>query len=235
MRGKVVVITGASRGLGREVALCAARRGMHVVLNSRTKSELENVGAEVESLGAQAVVAPADISDHQDVLEMVRTTMLAYGRVDVLVNNAAAFTGGPVVDTPVAEFDRVLAVNLRGTFLVTKAFLPGMISHGGGDIVMVSSTSGLRGDANGAVYAMTKSGLRGFAQALFAEVRTDNIRVTTVFPSAIMTRPRDPATFPKEGAGVPLTGEDVGEAILDAVRLPGRAVIRELELWCTNP
>lgn len=233
--GKKALITGGGRGIGREMALHFARAGMDVALTARTKSQLESVAQEVEQIGRQALSFPADISQEKEVKKLAEFVLEEWGHIDVLVNNAAIFTRGNVVDLSVSEWDKVLHTNLRGVFLVTKAFLPGMIRKEAGSVVMISSTSGKRADAGGSAYSASKFGLMGFAQSLLYEVRRHNIRVIVVSPSMVDTRVVDYDSVAKEGRGAHLRAEDVAAAILQAVSLPPRALVREIEVWATNP
>jgi 3-oxoacyl-[acyl-carrier protein] reductase len=235
LTGKKALITGGGRGIGREIALHFARVGIDLVLTSRTKSQLDAVAKEVEALGRQVLAVPADVSQEQEVENLTRVVSQAWGTIDILVNNAAAFARGRVIDLAVNDWDKVIHTNLRGVFLVTKAFLPGMIKQESGTIVMISSTSGKRADPGGAAYCTSKFGLMGFAQSLLYEVRKYNIRVVVVSPSLVDTRVVDYDKVAKEGAGVRLRAEDVAEAILHSVSLPPRALVREIELWATNP
>lgn len=235
LTGKKALITGAGRGIGREIALHFASAGCDLVLTARTKRELKVVAKEAEAHGPRALVVPADVSKEQDVKNLSHLVSKAWGTIDILVNNAAAFARGHVLELPLKDWDKVLNTNLRGVFLATKAFLPAMIKQKSGTIVMISSTSGKRADPGGAAYCTSKFGLMGFAQSLLYEVRKYNIRVIVVSPSMVDTRVVDYDKTLKEGAGASLRAEDVAEAILHSVSLPPRALVREIELWATNP
>ncbi len=150
-------------------------------------------------------------------------------------DDAAQFGGGPVADLDVAIWDKVMATNMRGVFLATKAFLPVMTKAGGGSVVMISSTSGKRADAGSSAYAASKYGLIGFSDALRQEVRRDDIRVVVVCPSAVDTGVKDPSLVQQSGRAVRLMGEDIAQAVVDVCQMPPRAMIREFEVWCTNP
>lgn len=235
LNGQVAVVTGAGRGIGRATALVLARAGARLALVARTVSQLESVAEEVRKLGGTAHVIPADISREEDAERIHRETERVFGQTDILVNNAAAFAGGPVATLSTTDWDRVLNTNLRGTFLVTRAFLPMMIKRQQGAVVMIASTSGKRGDPGGAAYCASKFGLIGFSQSLASEVRQHNIRVVIVAPSAVDTRAVPPDQKPERGKGSRLCAEDVAETVLYTVSLPPRVMVREVELWATNP
>jgi 3-oxoacyl-[acyl-carrier protein] reductase len=235
LQDQKAVVTGAGRGIGRQIALHLARAGADVVLAARTRPELDQVAAEIRQLGRRALVVPTDVSVDEEVENLAQAALKEFGKIDIVINNAAAFGRGPVQELPVEVWDRVLSVNLRGVFLVTRAFLPQMIQRQEGAIVMISSTSGKRADPGGAAYCTSKFGLMGFAQSLLYDVRRYNIRVIVVSPSAVDTRPVDPKSVPTSGKGSRLRAEDVAESVLHALRLPPRALVREIELWATNP
>ena len=152
LKGRVAIITGGSRGIGRALALAYAEAGADVVVSSRNKRppELEKVAEEIQTLGKRALAVPAHVGKKEDVETLVRKTLHAFGRIDILVNNAGA---NPVlsamVDLEEDSFDKVLEVNLKGAFLMSKAVAREMIKQGGGRIINVSSISGLRARADG--------------------------------------------------------------------------------------
>ncbi|MEK7385453.1 MAG: SDR family NAD(P)-dependent oxidoreductase, partial [candidate division NC10 bacterium] len=144
---RIAIVTGAAKGMGRDICLTLAREGAHVTLAAREPGPLEALAREIEALGRRALVVPCDVTDEPAVERMVARARETFGRLDILVN--AAGVTGPI-ETPVWEikaddFDQVLAVNLRGTFLPTKHVLPAMIQQRSGKIVNISGTSGLRG------------------------------------------------------------------------------------------
>jgi 3-oxoacyl-[acyl-carrier protein] reductase len=135
----------------------------------------------------------------------------------------------------VETWNRVIGTNLTGTFLVTRATVPLMKKAKGGTIVFVSSTAGKRGYGEGSAYAASKHGLMGLAHSLLYELRGENIRVITLSPSVVDTRRYDGTRPPRDGKGALLRSEDVAQAVLFACALPGRALVRDIELWGTNP
>lgn len=235
LAGKVCIVTGGGRGIGRAIALAFARKDAELVLVARTESELQAVGEEIGEIHHRPLLVTADISDENAAVRIAKETERMFGRVDILVNNAATFGGGPVESLAVETWDRVLSVNLRGTFLVTQAVLPLMKRNEQGTIVMMASTSGKRGDPGGCAYSASKFGMIGFAQSLSAEVRHHNIRVITVNPSAVDTSTTPSVEKPHGGKGSRLCAEDVAETVVYSVLMPGRAMVREVELWATNP
>ncbi len=230
LQEKKAVVTGGGRGIGRTIALTLAREGADVAVCARTMADVEKVADEMRQMGRDSLGIRADISRDEDVEALRDRVLEAFGHVDILVNNAAAFAWGHVVDMRVEDWDRVLNTNLRGTFLVTRAFLPAMIERKEGSIVNISSTSGKRGDPGGSAYSASKFGIMGFSHSLLYEAREHNIRVVVVSPSKVDTsvgEPNDDGRF--------VRSQDIAETVLLAVSLPNQAMIREVEIWGTNP
>lgn len=234
IKGRVVLITGAGRGIGRALAHAFAAAGAKVALLGRTKKNLLEVQRELKDSGAPTVVLAADVSDEGVVSRAVAAAEQQLGPVDVLVNNAGIFALAPVEKMDALVFDRMLAVNLRGPFLMSRAVLPGMKSRKRGHIVNISSTAGRRGFAGGGAYCASKFGLAGLTEAMRYEARASNVRVTCVYPSTVNT------DFVKK-AGMDLAPEraiqpeDVANAVVSLVAMDDRAMTTALEIWQTNP
>ena len=234
LKGKVVLITGAGRGIGRATALAFAFEGAKVALVGRTKKTLSEVQKELKDLGASSAVLPGDVSDEGVVSRVVAAAEQQLGPVDVLVNNAGIFTVAPVEKMDAAVFDRVLAVNLRGPFLMARAVLPGMKARRRGHVVNVASTAGRRAFAGGGAYCASKFGLAGLSEAMMYEARTSDVRVSVVYPSTVATDLVRKAgmTFDEKKAIQP---EDVAAGVVALVKLDDRALVKGLEIWQTNP
>ena len=185
---QVVVVTGASSGIGRETALEFGRRGAKVVVAARNKEALDTLVAEVERLGGEAVAVPTDVSDHRQVGELAARAAQRFGRIDTWVNNAAVSTYGTVEEMSVEEIHRVIEVNLLGEIHGMKAALPHLRSTGG-TIINVSSTLGKRAVALQAAYCAAKHGVVAFGEALRLELRHAKVPVAVVdvLPSSINT------------------------------------------------
>ena len=184
---RVAIVTGAAKGMGRDICLTLAREGAHLTLAAREPAPLEALAREVEALGRRALVVPTDVTDEPAVERLVVRARETFGRVDILVN-AAGITGP--IETPVWEikaddFDQVIAINLRGTFLPTKHVLPGMIQQRSGKIVNISGTSGLRGYKNRAAYSSSKWALRGFTRTVALEAGPYNVNVNALHPGIV--------------------------------------------------
>jgi 3-oxoacyl-[acyl-carrier protein] reductase len=234
LEGRVVLVTGAGRGIGRALAHAFARAGAKVALLGKTRKNLLEVQKELKDSGASTYVVAADVSDEGAVSRAVAAVEQQLGPVDVLVNNAGIFAAAPVEKMDAVVFDRVLAVNLRGPFLMSRALLPGMKSRKRGHIVNIASTAGLRGFPGGGAYCASKFGLAGLSEVLLYEARTSNVRVTCVFPSTVSTDLVKKSGLPFEPARA-IQPEDVAEAVVSLVATDDRALTKSLEIWQTNP
>jgi 3-oxoacyl-[acyl-carrier protein] reductase len=187
LEGRTAIVTGAAKGIGQAISLRLAAEGADLVLAARERPPLEAVAAEARGLGRRAVVVPTDVRDEAAVRALVDTAVGGSGRVDILVNCAG--TTGPI-ETPVHEikvedWDEVLAVNLRGTFLPTKHVVPIMLRQGHGKIVNIAGTSGLRGYKMRAAYSSSKWAIRGFTRTVALELGPHGINVNCVAPGIV--------------------------------------------------
>lgn len=226
----LVVITGASQGIGAAIARLFAREvpGVRLALVARNARNLAAVARSCTEAGAAAVATfPCDASDEAAVAAMAAAVKRLGGAVEVLINNAGTFAGAPFAETPVAEFDRVVAANLRSAFLVTRAFLPAMRRRGRGDVFFMSSIAGLGAYPNGAAYCAAKFGVTGLARVLRAETKGTGLRVCCVHPGATWS-PSWSRSGLQRGRFMP--AEDVARAFLDVYRLSRRAVVEEIVL-----
>jgi NAD(P)-dependent dehydrogenase (short-subunit alcohol dehydrogenase family) len=189
LSGRVAVVTGGGRGIGRATALRLARAGAALVLAARTRVQIEAVAAEIAAAGSEALAVPTDVTREDQVQELARRALERFGgRIDVLVNNAGA--GHPraaLADLGSDTWDAVFALNARGPFLCSKAFLPAMLARSRGAIVNVGSAAARGGRAMLGAYASAKHAVIGFTQSLAAEVGAHGIRVNAVLPGTTRT------------------------------------------------
>jgi NAD(P)-dependent dehydrogenase (short-subunit alcohol dehydrogenase family) len=184
---RVSLVTGAGSGIGRAIAEKLAREGERVVVNDLEEASAEEVVAGIEESGGEATSAPGDVSDPEDVGRMVERAREAFGPVEVLVNNAGYGQQKPFVELTVEDFDRMIGVHLRGTFLCTSAVLPGMLAAGRGVIVNVASQLGQIGGVELSHYSAAKAGIIGLTKSLSREVSSQGVRVNAVAPGPINT------------------------------------------------
>jgi len=190
LAGKVALVTGASRGLGREVALAYAREGATLALCARGAGALNQVANEVRKLGGRVLAITGDVANRHDVERIVSLTLQEYGRIDVLVNNASMFGVSPppyLLDYPVDDFEAVLKVNTVGPFLVTRQVLGAMLQRGEGSIINVSSSAGVEGYAGWGAYSVSKFALEGLSRVWAEEVAETGVRVNLVDPGEMDT------------------------------------------------
>lgn len=199
MRGKVAIVTGASRGIGKAVALALAREGAKVVVAARSEVQpheklpgtIGETVAEIEQFGGEAIAVRCDVTSEESVNAMVEATLQKWGRVDILVNNAAVDFPFPAAEMPLKRWDIVLRVNITGPFLCSKAVIPAMRRQGGGSIVNITSNAGAeRGSGTvgySAVYAVSKAALDRLTWALAAEEGKNNIAVNAVKPWGVVS------------------------------------------------
>ncbi len=187
LENRIALVTGAAKGMGRDICLTLAREGADLALAARDVLPLEKLKDEIEAQGRRALVVPTDVTDEAAVERMVAKTLEAFGHIDILVN--AAGVTGPI-ETPVQEikaedFRFVLEANVLGTFLPTKHVLPGMIARKYGKVVNISGTSGLRGYKYRAAYSSSKWALRGFTRTIALEAGPHNINVNALHPGIV--------------------------------------------------
>jgi 3-oxoacyl-[acyl-carrier protein] reductase len=228
LTGKVAVITGASRGIGRAAALALAREGVDVVLTARTADELQELAQEVQDeTGRQALPVAADLTLSADVDGLKQRALDTFGRVDILVNNAGVARYASFVDTTLEDYDWMMNTNMRSTFLCTQAFLPGMLDQQDGAVITVSSQAGLYGFGGEAVYCASKFAQVGFCQALDHEVREQGVKVSLICPGGVHTHlafgtGREPGADYLEEM---LEADSVADAIVFAAKQPPKSRI----------
>ena len=209
LQDRVAIVTGASQGIGRAIAVELAKVGAHVVVCSRRRDALDDVAAAVRAEGRRALVAPCDISDAAAVDAVVAQTLDTFGRVDILVNNAAYRLRYAFEDLPRAEWDAMIGTNLTGVFLFTQAVGRVMIRQRAGKIINVSSTAGRTGARGMAAYAATKAGVTVLTQSLGAEWAKHGVLVNAVAPGPVETEGvleiwKTPAMIERAAREVPL-------------------------------
>jgi 3-oxoacyl-[acyl-carrier protein] reductase len=186
-RSRAVLVTGAGSGIGRAIAEKLAKDGERVVVNDLKGETADEVVARIKESGGEATAAPGDVSDPESVQRIVEAAREAYGPPEILVNNAGFLQQKRFVDLTVEDFDRMIAVHLRGTFLCTSAVLPDMLSRGSGIIVNVASQLGQIGGIELCHYSAAKAGIIGLTKSLAREVSAQGVRVNAVAPGPINT------------------------------------------------
>jgi 3-oxoacyl-[acyl-carrier protein] reductase len=236
LREQTALVTGAGRGIGKAIATLLASEGVHVGMLARTASGIDPLAKQLaEEFGVRTVAIATDISAREEVEQAVAAVQEHLGSLDILVNNAGIGTFGSLVDMPVEEWERIVRVNLFGTYYVTRSVLPSMIKAGHGSIVNISSTSGERGAATTSAYSASKFGIMGMTESLMQEVRKHNIRVTALTPSTVNTELAAKAGLKTSDEDWMMQPDDVAELVLACLKLPDRVFVKTAGLWMTNP
>lgn len=224
LENKVAIITGGGRGIGKATAIALAREGVRIVVAARTMSEIEAVAKEIQKMGGTALAIKTDVSKEQEVQNMVEKTIEAFGRVDILVNNAAVnIMPKSIVDLTLDEWDWLMSINLTGVFLCSKYVLKRMIDQKSGKIVNVSSVGGRRGGKGRAPYRPSKAAIINLTECIAAEVKEHNINVNAICPSATVTK-MIKEIFPDRGTLTMIKPEDVANVIVFLVSEAARAL-----------
>ena len=219
LTGKMALVTGGNRGIGRGIALALAAEGAALAITARGADDLERVAAELRAAGADVLAVPADVTDEGQVRDLFRHALERFGRLDVLVNNAGAFDGGPLDELSVEAWDKVLAINLRAPFLCTREAMRVMKKQGGGRIINIGSISAQRVRPHSAPYSTSKHGLWGLTQVTALEGRDFGISCGCLHPgNVLIERRRD--TGRKEDQEPMMTVEEIAQAAVCMATLP---------------
>ena len=236
LSGRAAIVTGAGRGIGRATAITLAREGAWVVLAARTGSDLEWVKAQIEQEAGSTrggrpstLAVPSDVADETAVRDLVRSAAETYGRLDILVNNAGIAVKRPLAETTTQEWDRVMAVNARGPFLLCREAMPLLKESGWGYIINIASVVGKKGYAGQGAYTASKHALMGLTKVLAHEVKADGIRVHAICPGGVATD-MSALTRPDLDPTVLMSPEDIADIILFLVTRRGNAVIDEINV-----
>jgi short-subunit dehydrogenase len=225
------VVTGASGGIGRAIALGLGRRGFSIHLVGRDRSRLDETAAQVGNVG-HARCYPADLGDESELSTLVSQLAKDLEGLDLLVHSAGVFASGPIETLPVRDFDRLFSINVRAPFIVTQSLLPHLRQRSG-QVVFINSSAALQPSPMNAAYAASKRALCGLAEALRAEVNADDVRVLSVFPGRTATQMQEDIHTREGKAYVPenlLQPDDIAAAVLNAIELPRTAELTDLNI-----
>lgn len=236
LQGKLAIITGGARGIGKATAIALAKEGVNLGLIARSEAGLKELATEIEALGVKVKYAMADVSSQEQVEVAVMLLTKELGSPDILINNAGIATFGSVLDMDPEEWKAIIDVNLMGTYYVTRSVLPHMLEKETGDIINISSTAGLGGAATSSAYSASKFGVIGFTESLAQEVRRNNIRVTALTPSTVATDLAVETNLIKENDESKLMQpEDIAEIIVNQLKLNPRIYVKTASVIATNP
>ncbi len=225
------IVTGASRGIGRAIAIALAQEGYRVVMVARSKELLDELHRQLDERGLATLPLAADITTSDAIDRIVTETLQWSGSIDVLVNNAGIGVFKRAVEMSAEEFDAMWMLNVRAPVMLARAVLPHMIAAERGAIVNIASLAGKNSFVGGTGYAATKWALRGWASSLMLEVRQHNIRVVTICPGSVDT---NFSSINKRGDTI-TQPEDVAAAVLFALNMPARTMVSEIDIRPTRP
>lgn len=219
LTGKVALVTGGNKGIGKGIALGLAAEGASLVLTARGKPELQRTADELAAQGTPVLALPGDVTDEKQVQDIFAKSLERFGRLDILVNNAGAFDGGPIDQLSVEAWDKVMAVNLRGPFLCTREAMRIMKKQGGGRIINIGSISAQRVRPNSAPYSASKHGLWGLTQVTALEGRDHGISCGCLHPGNTLVERRLGSTK-KEDEEPMMTTEELAQAAVCMAVMP---------------
>ncbi|MDG1719207.1 MAG: SDR family oxidoreductase [Flavobacteriales bacterium] len=231
VKGKNIIITGGSLGIGKETARSLVEKGANVLITGRSESRLIEAK---RYTGAKII--EFDISDHENISDNARKCIdILDGRIDVLINNAGIGVRRSVEELNIEDFLKVFNVNVFGLALFTKEIVPHMIKESYGTIINIGSTASLKGYKNGSIYSSSKFAVRCLTQCWQAELRPHNIRVCQVNPSEVTTAFGNSERVERENVDNKLTPKEISHSIISAIEMDDRGFINELNIWATNP
>ncbi len=224
LRGQAAIVTGASRGIGRAIALALAAHGAQVTLAARTAADLAHVQQEILVAGGRALSIPTDMTDEAAIVRLVQATLAQWSRLDIVVNCAGLGIYGPLAETTSETWDRLMAVNARGPFILCREAVPALKQTGGGHIFNIASVVGVKGYVNQAAYTASKHALMGMTKVLAQEVQAAGIRVHALCPGGVDTELAARAR-PDLDRSLLMTPEEMADIVLFLLSQRGNAVI----------
>lgn len=236
LQNKIALITGGSRGLGKATALALAKEGVDIIITGRNLESLKSTQKEIENLGVKAFFYCFDVTQKEQIHAVVREIKKDFGKVDILINNAGIAAFGGILEMEETQWEKIIQTNLMAPYYLCKAIAPLMIAQKSGDIINISSTAGLKGNAVTSAYSASKAGLIALSESLMFELRKHNVRVTTLTPSTISTdmTMKDLKITDGNPEKV-LQPEDFAQLIVSLLKFNRRAMLANASLWSVNP
>jgi len=235
LKNKNALITGAGKGIGKAIAIALAQEGVNVILVSRTQSDVDQLAIETSALGVKSLALSADVSDINSINKAVETALSEFKTIDILINNAGIAAFGKFLELEPSEWEKIMQVNVMGTYYTTRAVIPNMIERQIGDIINISSTAGLNGNAMTSAYSASKFAVLGLTDSLMQEMRKHNIRVTALTPSTVATDMAKELNLTDGNPEKVMQSEDIAELIIAQLKLNRRVFIKNSSIWSTNP
>jgi 3-oxoacyl-[acyl-carrier protein] reductase len=235
LKNKNALITGAGKGIGKAIAIALAKEGVNLILVSRTQTDVDQLAGETAALGVKSLALSADVSDINSINSAVEKALAEFKSIDILINSAGIASFGKFLELEPEAWERIIQVNLMGTYYTTRAVIPNMIERQTGDIINISSTAGLNGNALTSAYSASKFAVLGLTDSLMQEMRKHNIRVTALTPSTVATDMAKDLNLTDGNPEKVMQSEDVAELIIAQLKLSRRVFIKNSSIWSTNP
>jgi 3-oxoacyl-[acyl-carrier protein] reductase len=235
LKNKNALITGAGKGIGKAIAIALAKEGVNVILISRTQADVDQLAVETSNLGVKSLALSADVSDINSINKAVEKALAEFKNIDILINSAGIASFGKFLELEPSAWEKIIQVNLMGTYYVTRAVIPNMIERQTGDIINISSTAGLNGNALTSAYSASKFAVLGLTDSLMQEMRKHNIRVTALTPSTVATDMAKDLNLTDGNPEKVMQSEDIAELIIAQLKLSRRVFIKNSSIWSTNP
>ncbi|MEN2413884.1 3-ketoacyl-ACP reductase [Flavobacterium mesophilum] len=235
LKNKTAFITGAGKGIGKAVAIALAKEGVNLILVSRTQKDVEQLADEASNLGVKALALTADVSDMNSINAAAEKALAEFKHIDILINSAGIASFGKFLELEPEAWERIIQVNLMGTYYTTRAIIPNMIERQTGDIINISSTAGLNGNALTSAYSASKFAVLGLTDSLMQEMRKHNIRVTALTPSTVATDMAKDLNLTDGNPEKVMQSEDMAELIISQLKLNRRVFVKNSSIWSTNP
>jgi 3-oxoacyl-[acyl-carrier protein] reductase len=235
LKNKNALITGAGKGIGKAIAIALAKEGVNVILVSRTQADVDQLVVETSKLGVKSLALSADVSDINSINNAVEKALAEFTTIDILINSAGIASFGKFLELEPTAWEKIIQVNLMGTYYATRAVIPNMIERQTGDIINISSTAGLNGNALTSAYSASKFAVLGLTDSLMQEMRKHNIRVTALTPSTVATDMAKDLNLTDGNPEKVMQSEDVAELIIAQLKLSRRVFIKNSSIWSTNP
>lgn len=228
--GKVAIVTGAGRGIGKNISLSLAEEGCRLVLISRTRSQLEKVKQEIVQKGGEAIIVATDISKKRNINMIIDETLKNYKTIDILINNAAVLYSSDFLDITEDEWDITMGVNLKAAFLLSQGVMKIIIKQGSGYIINISSTAALEVPPGIAAYGISKLGIVGLSQAMYEEGKKFGVKVSVIYPGMTdteMLRGFNPPVSPDKW----MFPSDISGCVLFLLKQSDRVIVKEIVPW----
>lgn len=235
IKGKTAVVTGASKGIGKAIAIALAEEGANVAISARSGDLLERVAEDIGARGVSGYPFVGDMTSEEEIKKFVAGAAERFGRLDILVNNAGTGYFHPIADFPTEEWDVMFNLNVRGLFITTRECLPHLRRSTESAIVNIASIAGKNFFKSGGGYAASKHAVLAFSRCLMLEERDNGVRVLAICPGSVRTEFFDSHDLSSERLESMLRPEDVAQSVVHMIMMPQRAMVSEIDIRPTNP